>query len=86
MRCPCSPTASWPPRHVIGPPNLSDYCSRTHKAHIIKYLTINLGQKLVDDRIVDASIAADGASRFADGVDLVKYYDVETTVWAALEL
>ena len=49
----------------------------TNNKDIIELIhTINLWQKLVDHRIIDTSITSHWTSSFADGIDLVKDYDV----------
>ncbi len=49
--------------------------------NIVKLIdSVNLGQQLVDDGIVDSRVSGDGASSLTDGVNLVEDDDVEAGV------
>jgi len=49
--------------------------------NIVKLIdSVNLGQQLVDDGVVDSRVSGDGASSLTDGVDLVEDDDVKAGV------
>lgn len=58
----------------------------TYDQDVVQLLhTINLGQKLVDHGVMNACAACACASLLADGIQLIKDDDVETTVCPQLK-
>ena len=59
---------------------------RTNDEDVVQLVdTIDLGQKLVDDRVMDSRTAGHGASRLTDRIYLIKDDDVQATVDSHLE-
>lgn len=60
-------------------------CVCTYDQDVVELLhAVDLGQQLVDHRVVDAGAAGHAATLFTDGVDLIKYDDVEAAVGTEL--
>lgn len=60
-------------------------CLSTYDQDVVELLhAVDLGQQLVDHGVVDSRAARHAATLFADGVDLIKYDDVEAAVGTKL--
>lgn len=60
-------------------------CLSTYDQDVVELLhAVDLGQQLVDHGVVDSRAARHAATLFADGVNLIKYDDVEAAVGTEL--
>ncbi len=60
-------------------------CLSTYDQDVVELLhAVDLGQQLVDHGVVDSGAARHAATLFTDGVDLIKYDDVEAAVGTEL--
>lgn len=63
----------------------TEYGVCTYDQDVVELLhSIDLGQQLVDHRVVDASAACHAATLLTDRIDLIKYNDVKAAVGTEL--
>lgn len=61
------------------------YFRRTNNQDVVQLLnTIDLGQQLVDNGVVNSCATSHASSLLADGIDFIKDDDVQATVSAKL--
>lgn len=62
------------------------FFEQTNNENVVELLdTVDFGEQLVNNSVVDSCIASYGTSWFADSIYFIEDYDVQTAVWASLQ-